>query len=92
MLEVIVAGAAEAARRDGPICPAGRSGLTPQDQFVGLRPTTPLPCPFCGGDPPLAAQIAGRFIVGCDSDDCHANPQVSGQSVSEAWMKWNSRR
>ena len=51
----------------------------------------PLTCPFCGTDPPLAAQIAGRFIVGCDSDDCHANPQVSGQSVAEAWAKWNSR-
>jgi len=73
MLEVIVAGAAEAARRDP-------------------RPIVALTCPFCGSDPPLASQIAGRFIVGCDSDDCHANPQVSGQSVSEAWTKWNSRR
>ena len=73
MLEVIVKGADEAARRDPP-------------------PATPLACPFCGSDPPLAAQIAGRFIVGCDSDDRHANPQVSGQSVSDAWGKWNSRR
>jgi hypothetical protein len=72
MLEVIVAGAAEAVRRE--------------------RPSAPLACPFCGSDPPLASQIANRFIVGCDSDDCHANPQVSGQSVSEAWGKWNSRR
>src|SRR3954464_11808161 len=73
-------------------CYGPRNG--PQDHFVGLRPTAPLPltCPFCGTDPPLAAQIAGRFIVGCDSDDCHANPQVSGQSVAEAWAKWNSRR
>jgi len=73
MLEVIVAGAAEAARHERP-------------------PAIPLTCPFCGSDPPLASQIAGRFIVGCDSDDCPANPQVSGQSVSEAWTKWNSRR
>jgi len=106
MLEVIVKGAEEAARRDDPPAapptdPPGRSlklaALVarngPQDHFVGLRPTAPLPltCPFCGTDPPLAAQIAGRFIVGCDSDDCHANPQVSGQSVAEAWAKWNSR-
>lgn len=55
------------------------------------RPSVPLTCPFCGADPPLANQIAGRFIVGCESDDCHANPQVSGISVSEAWAKWNSR-
>jgi hypothetical protein len=72
MFEVIVNGAAEAARHETPPC-------------------VPLACPFCGSDPPLAAQIAGRFIVGCDSDDCHANPQVCGQSVGEAWTKWNSR-
>jgi len=104
MLEVIVKGAAEAARRDPPAAPQtptdppaapsirGRYGPRdgPQDHLFGLRPTAP--CPFCGTDPPLASQVAGRFIVGCDSDDCHANPQVSGQSVSEAWAKWNSRR
>jgi hypothetical protein len=108
MLEVIVKGAAEAARRELPAAPqppADPSGLSPklaapsirygsrngsQDHFVGLRPTAP--CPFCGTDPPLASQVAGRFIVGCESDDCHVNPQVSGQSVSEAWAKWNSRR
>lgn len=72
-------------------CYGPRNG--PQDHFVGLRPTAPLPlnCPFCGTDPPLASQIAGRFIVGCDSDDCHVNPQVSGQSLGEAWAKWNRR-
>jgi len=80
----------DAVSSDGPICPAGRSGLTPQDHFVGLRPTAP--CPFCGNDPPLAAQLHGRFIVGCESDDCHVNPQVSGQSLSEAWARWNKRQ
>jgi hypothetical protein len=72
MLDVIVKGAAEAARHE-------------------RRPAPPLTCPFCGTDPPLASQIAGRFIVGCESDDCHANPQVSGSSVGEAWAKWNIR-
>ncbi len=71
MLDVIVKGAEEAARRE--------------------RPPAPLTCPFCGTDPPLASQIAGRFIVGCESDDCYANPQVSGQSVGEAWANWNRR-
>ena len=47
-------------------------------------------CPFCGNDPPLAAQLHGRFIVGCDSDDCHVNPQVSGASLSDAWARWFS--
>ena len=49
------------------------------------------PCPFCGGDPPLAAQIAGRFVVGCENDDCAANPQVSGISLTQAWERWNKR-
>jgi len=53
---------------------------------------TPLTCPFCGADPPLAAGIAGKFIVGCESDDCAANPQVSGPTVSAAWERWNLRR
>ena len=52
----------------------------------------PLSCPFCGSDPPLATQLHGRFIVGCESDDCHVNPQVSGQSLSEAWARWNKRQ
>ena len=50
-----------------------------------------LPCPFCGADPPLAAQIAGRFIVGCENDDCAANPQVSADGLSQAWDRWNKR-
>ena len=104
MLEVIAEGADGAARHDGPAAapqtpddPSGRSPKLaalvarngPLDHFVGLRPTAP--CPFCGGDPPLAAEIAGRFIVGCESDDCHVNPQVSGRDLNEAWARWNRR-
>ncbi|HWU55554.1 MAG TPA: hypothetical protein VN175_08635, partial [Rhizomicrobium sp.] len=55
-------------------------------------PDIPLACPFCGSDPPLAAQRHGRFLVGCESDDCHVNPQVSGQCLSEAWARWNKRQ
>jgi hypothetical protein len=50
-----------------------------------------LPCPFCGADPPLAAQIAGRFIVGCESDDCAANPQVAASDLNKVWQLWNTR-
>jgi len=56
-----------------------------------LPAAIPAPCPFCGSDPPLAAAIGGRFIVGCESDDCHVNPQVSGSDLSEAWARWNKR-
>jgi hypothetical protein len=51
----------------------------------------PAPCPFCGTDPPLAAQIAGKFVVSCESDGCAANPQVSGPTVRGAWERWNMR-
>ena len=50
-----------------------------------------LPCPFCGADPPLAAKIAGRFVVGCENDDCAANPQVAAIDLMQAWDKWNRR-
>ena len=56
-----------------------------------IRRAHDLPCPFCGADPPLAAKIAGRFVVGCENDDCAANPQVSGSSLTETWEKWNQR-
>ena len=79
MLEVIVEGAA------GP--PSLADGQAARHSPQRL----PLACPFCGSDPPLAAEIAGRFIVGCESDDCHVNPQVSGSDLSEAWTRWNKR-
>ena len=50
-----------------------------------------LPCPFCGADPPLASQIAGRFIVACENDDCAANPQVCADNLQTAWERWNTR-
>ncbi|HKY19273.1 MAG TPA: Lar family restriction alleviation protein [Rhizomicrobium sp.] len=51
----------------------------------------PLPCPFCGTPPPLAAHVAGHFVVGCENEDCAANPQVSAASPGAAWEKWNDR-
>lgn len=50
-----------------------------------------LPCPFCGTDPPLAAHVAGRFIVACENDDCAATPQVAGDTLDDAWARWNRR-
>jgi hypothetical protein len=50
-----------------------------------------LPCPFCGSDPPLATRIAGQFVVGCESDDCAAHPQVAAASLDDAWDRWNKR-
>ena len=50
-----------------------------------------LPCPFCGEPPPLAARIAGKFVVACENEDCAANPQVCAPSLAEAWARWNRR-
>jgi hypothetical protein len=100
MLEVIVRGADGAARRDRPPAEPHRPLASGRGvrrwkwsagPFRSPSANRSLPCPFCGTDPPLAAQIAGRFIVGCESDDCHVNPQVSGQSLGEAWARWNYR-
>lgn len=55
------------------------------------KPVVPLCCPFCGTDPQNASQIAGFFIVGCDADECLANPQVSDRDLTTAWKKWNRR-
>lgn len=50
------------------------------------------PCPFCGEFPPFASlPIAGRYVVGCDNDDCHARPQTAGATLAEAWARWNRR-
>ena len=58
---------------------------------VPYSSTTTQPCPFCGADPPLAVRRAGRFLVGCEAEDCPANPQVSGATLQEAWAGWNRR-
>ena len=50
-----------------------------------------MPCPFCGADPPLATRRAGRFLVGCEAEDCPANPQVCAPTPEEAWDAWNRR-
>lgn len=52
-------------------------------------------CPFCGEHPGLARDLGpdrlNRFQVGCESDDCFICPQVSGETLIEAWSRWNKR-
>lgn len=54
-----------------------------------------LPCPFCGSDPGLArVQLVGSIVtyqVGCESDECWINPQLSAHSYADAWARWNER-
>ncbi|HWX90768.1 MAG TPA: hypothetical protein VNY75_10705 [Rhizomicrobium sp.] len=57
-----------------------------------LQHSRTLPCPFCGEPPPLAARIAGKFVVACENEDCAANPQVCAPTLDQAWARWNIRR
>jgi hypothetical protein len=81
MWQVIAQGAQECA--EGARRPPGSSTTTAS--------TTTQACPFCGADPPLAVQRAGRFLVGCEAEDCPANPQVSAATLEDAWAGWNRR-
>ncbi len=89
MLEVIVKGAETAARHEKPPA-APQAPSNPSGRSTKFTAPT-APCPFCGSEPPLATRRHGRFLVGCESDDCHVNPQVSGASLNEAWARWNRR-
>lgn len=48
-------------------------------------------CPFCANDIGLPRRVNGIFLVGCEADDCPANPQVSGYTMAEAFAKWDAR-
>ncbi len=60
-------------------------------QVRALSPPPDLPCPWCGTGPGHATLRAGRYLVGCESEECPANPQVGGATVLEAWSAWNQR-
>ena len=69
-------------RHDG-ACP-------PDDKESPPKLVTHFPkvCPFCGSDPGLARMsIVGDriwYLVGCESDECACNPQVSGFTLADA--------
>lgn len=82
--------------------PNGLEGLRSEQEARGMsmvdvinlgasKRALPRPCPFCGSDPEPASKLAGRYVVGCASDDCHVNPQVGSASLTEAWAIWNTR-
>jgi hypothetical protein len=78
--------------------PNGLPSLRSESEVRSARAAKelPKPCPWCGIDPPLAAQKMGpasfrNYMVGCENDECPAQPAVSGHTVSEAWDRWNMR-
>ena len=52
----------------------------------------PKTCPLCNSDPGLARRVNEIWLVGCESDECPANPQFGGRTVDEAWLAWNKTR
>ena len=56
-----------------------------------IKREIPKTCPFCGEDPPLASQSRGWLTVCCENEDCHAQPAVTAQSLTEVWKRWNTR-
>jgi hypothetical protein len=70
---------------------SGSIAVDAHQLHAGRLGPAPQRCPFCGEDPPLASLVAGRFIVGCESEACHINPQVSGDTITQAWDRWNRR-
>lgn len=54
----------------------------------------PKPCPFCGTEPVVEPWHGGaptKRFVHCDSDSCHVNPGVTGETELEAVERWNQR-
>lgn len=76
---------------------AAASTRRPEDVLAARKPIErSKACPFCGEDPPLAAQVLGipsfkTYVVGCENEDCAINPQASGRTPEDAWAKWNAR-
>lgn len=58
---------------------------------AGKLGPAPKPCPFCGTDPGLATQAMGRFMVGCDAEECPVQPQLWDMDLNRAWVTWNRR-
>lgn len=52
------------------------------------------PCPFCGDEPIADIWHGGgpeKTMVSCISDACHVAPCVTGETLSEAVERWNTR-
>lgn len=50
------------------------------------------PCPFCGGEAEVTNVLnAGKVLVGCNNDDCTANPAIVGTALEPVIVRWNRR-
>lgn len=53
-----------------------------------------LPCPFCGVIPTIEPWHGGsrtKRMVHCENEECFVSPDVTGESYSEAILRWNKR-
>lgn len=64
------------------------------DAMVIGRGETLLPCPWCASTPlsmPWHGGEPTKVMVACQTDDCPASPQVTGETYSEGIERWNKR-
>ena len=49
-------------------------------------------CPFCGHEP-VAARLerTDLYVIYCDNDICHVQPQVTSTDLAAASKRWDTR-
>jgi Lar family restriction alleviation protein len=57
------------------------------------KPSTVLPCPFCGWQPTVEPRAELGILVSCEMGDavCPANPSTVGSTRARAIAAWNTR-
>ena len=51
-------------------------------------------CPFCGKIPTIQKWHGGaptKKMISCDNDECDVQPEVTGETSTQAIKRWNKR-